>query len=60
MKVHLLISHFDSPIAITYPKVRAAYSNRKDATKEAKRLCESPRTHRTYYWVQSVNVKEVA
>jgi hypothetical protein len=58
MNVYLLMSHFDSPIAITYPKVRTAYSNRKDAKKEAERLSNSPHTHRTQFWVQSVKVKE--
>ena len=58
MKVHLLMSHYDSPIAITYPKVRGAYASLKEAKAEALRLSESPRTHRTYYWVKSVTVKE--
>lgn len=58
MRIHLLMSHFDSPIAITYPKIRAAYINRKDATKEANRLANSPHTHRTQFWVQSISVKE--
>ena len=59
MKVHLLMSHYDSPIAITYPKVRSAYLSRKDATKEAERLANSPHTHRTSFWVQSITVKEI-
>lgn len=59
MMVHLLMSWYDSPIAITYPKIRAAYSSRKEAVKEAERLQDSPHTHRTQFWVKSIKIKEI-
>ena len=57
MTVYILFSYYDSPIAITYPKIKAAYASKKDAEAEAKRLNESPRTNRYHYYVKGVKVK---
>lgn len=58
MMVHILFSYYDSPIAITYPKVKAVYTNKKEAYNESNRLNTSPYTNRYHYYVKSIKVKE--
>jgi hypothetical protein len=58
MRVHLLLSQYDSPLYITSPKIKAAYACIKAAKAEAKRLNESTRTNRYSYWVQSISITE--